>query len=193
MKPSNALVLASVTLALAACNNPDPNRTTSAPAGVNYPTAVTEPITTPSASAAPDERGPIPPNANAQAPGTNAALAFAGEQTATSAALPSKGGAPASQQQAVKAQEAAAEAPNTAIGDTAKKAEMSGGNGTGTPGAEETSANSSRHGELTAHEESTQMPQPGQANNYSSTALDKESGRPSDGSTASGAAAPKSK
>ena len=77
MKPSTAFVLAGVTLALAACNNPDQNRTTSTPRGVTSPTALTEPLVTRSAPAAPAERGPIPPNANAQAPGTNASVAFA--------------------------------------------------------------------------------------------------------------------
>jgi len=45
--------------------------------------------------------------------------------------------------------------------------------GTGT----ETSANSPRHGDLTKGEESTQMPKAGQTNNYSSTALEEDSGR----------------
>jgi hypothetical protein len=187
MRPSNALVLAGVTLALAACNNPDPNRTTAAPPGVRNPTAIVEPITTPSAPPAPAERGPIPPNANAAAPGTNAQLAFA-EPTEQfgSPALPSKGGAPNSQEQAVKAQAAAADAANTAAADAAKEQTMSGSNGKRMPGtAEDTAANSPRHGALTAHEESTQMPKAGQVNNYSSPALEKDSGRPSDGTAAS--------
>src|SRR6185437_13842780 len=77
MRPSNLLVLAGVSLALAACNNADPNRTTSVPPGVNNPTAVVAPITTPSAPPAPAERTPVAPNANTMAPGTNATIAFA--------------------------------------------------------------------------------------------------------------------
>lgn len=186
MRPSNALVLAGVTLALAACNNPDPNRTTAAPPGVRNPTAIVEPITTPSAPPAPAERGPIPPNANAAAPGTNAQLAFAEptEQFASSAP-PSKGGAPKSQEEAVKAQAAAADAANTAAADAAKEEATSGGNGARTSGtARDTAASSARHGTLTAHEESTQMPKAGQANNYSG---------PSSGTTSGGTAESPSK
>jgi hypothetical protein len=53
-----------------------------------------------------------------------------------------------------------------------------------TGAAEDTSANHPRHGALTRQEESTQMPKAGQVNNYSDPALEKDSGRPSDGSTA---------
>ena len=186
MNPSNALVLAGVAVALAACNNPDPNRTTSVPSGVKNATAIVAPITTPSAPPAPAERTPVPANANAAAPGTNAALAFAdaNDQFAGSA-LPTKGGAPKSQAQAVGAQQEAAQAPDTAAADAAKRGAMSGDDGARTPGtAKDTAANSPRHGALTAHEESTQMPKPGQANNYSDPALEKSSGRPSDGSAA---------
>jgi hypothetical protein len=41
------------------------------------------------------------------------------------------------------------------------------------------------HGTMTPQQESTEMPKAGQANNYSSPALDKKSGSPSDGSAAS--------
>jgi len=186
MTKSNLLVLAGVSLALAACNNADPNRTTSIPAGVNNPTAVVAPITTPSAAPAPAERTPVAPNANTMAPGTNATVAFANpnEQLA-GASLPSKGGAPQGQEIAVNAQEAAAKAPDTAEADKAKKETMSGGNGKTMSGtAQDTAANHPRHGTLTPKEESTQMPRPGQANNYSDPALEKDSGRPSDGSAA---------
>ena len=186
MKPSNALLLAGVAVAVAACNNPDPNRTTSVPPGVKNATAVVAPITTPSAPPAPAERTPIPANANAAAPGTNAALAFANPNEQFAAPpLPSKGGAPKSQAQAVGAQQEAAQAADTAAGDAAKRSAMSGGDGARMPGTtQDTAANSPRHGTLTAHEESTQMPKAGQANNYSDPALEKDSGRPSDGSAA---------
>jgi hypothetical protein len=183
MRPSNAFVLAAVTLALAACNNPDPNRTTSNPPGVASPTALNEPLTGQSAPTAPPMRGPVPANANTVAPGTDATVAFnQPDEQFLGKGLPSKGGAPASQAQAVKAQEAAAQAPDTAAADAAKAQAMTGGDGLRMPGTtRETAANSPRHGTLTAAEESTQMPKAGQANNYSSPALEKDSGRPSTG------------
>lgn len=186
MRQPNLLVLAGVSLALAACNNPDPNRTTSVPAGVKNPTAIVAPITTPSAPPAPAERTPVAPNANTMAPGTNAQMAFASsDEHLAGAAQPSKDGAPTSQAQAVQAQENAAKAPDTATADKAKKEATTGENGARMPGtARDTAANSPRHGTLTAQEESTQMPKAGQANNYSDTALEKDSGRPSDGGSA---------
>jgi hypothetical protein len=183
MKPSNTLMLASITLALAACNSADQNRTTSVPAGVAHPTPLNEPSLGRSAPPAPPERGPVPANANATAPGTNATVAFdnANEQTMPKN-LPSKGGAPQSQAQAVNAQQEAAKAPDTAAADAAKKDAMSGGNGLRTPGTtQDTAANNPRHGTLTPAEESSQMPKAGQANNYSDPALEKDSGRPSGG------------
>lgn len=193
MRASNLLVFAGVSVALAACNAPDPNRTTSVPAGVSNPTAIVAPITTASAPPAPAERTPVAPNANTMAPGTNATIAFANpdEQTA-GAPLPSKGGAPQAQARNVKAQEQAAKAPDTAAGDKVRKEALSGGGSARMPGtARDTSANSPRHGALTAQEESTQMPKAGQANNHSTPALEKDSGRPSDGSDAAKAPMPK--
>jgi hypothetical protein len=185
MNPMNALLLGGVALALAACNSQDSNRTTSTPQGVAQPTAMVQPITG-SAPAAPADRTPVAPNANDAAPGTNAALAFASpDEQLAGKPLPSKGGAPDQQKQVVTAQDQAAKAPDTAAADAAKKKAMSGAEGkrmTGT--AEDTSANHPRHGALTAQEESTQMPKAGQVNNYSDPALEKDSGRPSDGSTA---------
>lgn len=183
MKPSTAFVLAGVTLALAACNSPDQNRTTSTPRGVTSPTALTEPLVTLSAPAAPAERGPIPPNANAQAPGTNASVAFAQPEQFASAAPPSKGGPPESQAEHVKAQEAAAAAADTAAADAAKKSGSTGGT-QASPTATDASANNP-HGAMTAKQESTGMPTAGQANNHSSPALEENSGRPSKGSAPS--------
>jgi len=194
MRPSNLLVLAGVSLALAACNNADPNRTTSVPPGVNNPTAVVAPITTPSAPPAPAERTPVAPNANTMAPGTDATIAFAGaNEEFAGASPPTKGEGPKSQTQALDAQQQAAQAPDTAAADKAKDEAMSGGNGKRMPGtARDSSANSPRHGTLTPQEESTQMPKAGQVNNYSDPALEKDSGRPSDGSDAAKSQAPKS-
>jgi hypothetical protein len=179
-------MLAGVAIALAACNSSDQNRTTSVPPGVNHPTALAENVTGPSAPPAPAERGPIPPHANADAPGTNASAAFAKpNEEVMPKGQPSKGGAPQSQAQAVHAQEAAAAAPNTAAADAAKKQAMSSDKGLRMPGTgEDTAANSPRHGTLTPAEESTQMPKAGQVNNYSDPALEKDSGRRSTGSGA---------
>jgi hypothetical protein len=182
MKPSTALLLGGVALALAACNAPDQNRTTSVPRGVNNPTAITAPIVTPSAPPAPAERGPTPANANAAAPGTNAMLAFTDQPPSDAKSLPGKGGAPTAQEAAVAAQEAAAKAPDTAAADAAKDQGMEGQQGARPQPAErgrETSINEPRHGALTKEEESTQMPKAGQTNNYNSLELEKDSGRPS--------------
>ena len=175
MKPSTALVLAGVTLALAACNRPDQNRTTSVPPGVSHPTALVEPIVTPSAPLAPAERGPIPPHANADAPGTDASLAFADTPAPTKAPT-TPGNAEAL---AVSAQDAAAKAPDTAAADAAKDSVLAEGTSAavGTATARDTAANNPRHGTLMKDEESSQMPKAGQVNNHSSTALEQNSGR----------------
>ncbi|HEX6136313.1 MAG TPA: hypothetical protein VF059_01535 [Casimicrobiaceae bacterium] len=179
MKTSTAWVLAGVTIALAACNSPDKNRTTSVPPGVSNPTALTAPIVTPSAPPAPAERGPIPPNANAAAPGTNAALAFADAGSTSAAPLPpSKGGAQKAQALHVEAQEAAAKAPDTASADAAKEGVLGGETAPGKVAtARDTPENNPRHGALTKAEETSAMPKAGQVNNHSSTALEKDGGR----------------
>ncbi|HLX30103.1 MAG TPA: hypothetical protein VKV24_16615 [Casimicrobiaceae bacterium] len=184
MNPMNTLLLGGVALALAACNSQDSNRATSTPPGVAQPTAMVQPITG-SAPPAPAERTPVAPNANDAAPGTNAALAFASDDQFAGKPLPSKGGAPDQQKQVVNAQDQADKAPDTAAADAAKKKAMSGADGKRMTGAaEDTSANHPRHGALTAQEESTQMPKAGQVNNHSDPALEKDSGRPSDGGNA---------
>jgi hypothetical protein len=68
---------------------------------------------------APPERGPIPPNANAAAPGTNASEEFANEQLDPLPKQPVKNGP--DQHLYVEAQEAAAKAPDTASADAAKR------------------------------------------------------------------------
>jgi hypothetical protein len=177
------LLLTSVALALAACNSADQNRTTSNPPGVASPTARNEPSPGLSAPAAPPQRGPVPANANAQAPGTNATIAFnAPNEQFMPKGLPSKGGAPESQAQAVQAQTAAAQAPDTAAADEAKEKAMTGNDGLRTPGTtQDTATNAPRHGAVTKAEESVQMPKAGQVNNYSDPALEASSGRPSSG------------
>ena len=177
MNISTALIVAASTAALAACNPPDANRTTKAPPGVNQPTAVMQPLVSPSAPPAPAMRTPVAASANTVAPGTDAMVAFANEKDVQSgAAKKSHPIGHDTQAQAVDAQEAAAKAPDTAQADAAK--EEVEAKGLRTPGTgTDTSANSPRHGTLTAQEESTQMPKAGQANNYSSPALEEDSGR----------------
>jgi len=179
MKKPIALFVVTTSAVLAACNPPDANRTTKAPPGVDHPTAVSQPLTSPSAPAAPAMRDPVAPSANTAAPGTNASVAFAHEQnTPPVASPPPKGAAPDAQSRAVAAQEAAAKAPDTASGDAAKAEAKAQGDGLRVGGTgTETSANNPRHGDLTKGEESTQMPKAGQTNNYSSTALEEDSGR----------------
>jgi hypothetical protein len=73
MKTSTiALTLVGITLALSACNRPDNDRTTSIPRGIDPATTLQDPTAGRGAPPAPLERGPIPPNANAAAPGTDA-------------------------------------------------------------------------------------------------------------------------
>ena len=177
---TTALTVIALTAALAACNRPDPNRTTQAPPGASNPTAVTQPLVTRSAPPAPAERGPVAPSANTAAPGTDATVAFANDKKLAADASSKAGPAgPVTQAVAVDAQEAAAKAPDTASADAAKADAKEGATGAlRTPGTgTDTSANRPRHGTLTKEEESKQMPKAGQANNYSSPALEEDSGR----------------
>jgi len=179
------VLLASAALALTACNRPDRDRTTQAPPGVRNPTALTAPIVTASAPPAPAQRGDVAPNANDAAPGTDASVALA-DAAKASPLPPSKGGTMDAQQANVRAQEAAAKAPDTASADAAKKevlsahaqAQDASANGSGGATARDTAANHPRHGGLTPGEASTAMPKAGQVNNHSSPALEKDSGRP---------------
>lgn len=179
MKISSSLIVLATAGALAACNAPDANRTTKAPPGVNNPSAVVQPLTTPSAPPATAMRDPVAPSANTAAPGTNASIAFGQvPDVQTTSPTSSKDTPVETQARAVDAQEAAAKAPTTAAGDAAKADVQGEAGGLRTPGTgTETSANSPRHGTLTKAEESTQMPKAGQANNHSSTALEADSGR----------------
>lgn len=166
MKTSTALLIVA-TAALGACNSADSNRTTKAPAGG----ATTVAITSPSAPPAPTERTPIPANANTMAAGTDASTAFQ-QAPAVGVTAPVASGTASSP----TAQNAVANAPDTASADAAKAAAAgdpakSGGT------AQDTAANSPRSGTLTKQEESTEMPKAGQANNHSSTALENDSGK----------------
>ncbi len=166
--------------ALAGCDRiSHADRTTSIPSDANK-TAVLRGVDREpsglSAPPAPAERGPAPANAIDVAPGTDASAAFANDKGAGApSTLPSNDVA-----LAVRAEEAAARAPDTAAADAAKKAVLAEGDrgsvATGST-ARDTAANAPRNGTLTPREESTDMPKAGQANNHSSTALDADSGK----------------
>jgi hypothetical protein len=128
MKSAIVFALTSITLTLAACNSAEQGRTASIPPGAEAPGVET--TATPKFSMivppAPAERGPMQENANTSVP--DAELAFSSAKTAKS--LPSsKGGAPQDVALNVRAQEAAAKAPDTASGDTAKNEVLDTGRG----------------------------------------------------------------
>jgi hypothetical protein len=179
MKTSTiALALVATTFALTACNRPDNDRTTSVPRGLDPATTLQDPTAGRSAPAAPLERGPIPPNANAAAPGTDATAAFAKEPELKDPTPPKDTGASAEEQQlSSRTLDAAVKEPDTASADAAKKAIIA----SSTPGSSETArdteANRPRSNTVTKDEEVNQLPKAGQVNNHSSTALEKDSGR----------------
>jgi hypothetical protein len=194
-----ALAVAGATFAMAACNAPDRDRTTSIPRTVAAAATLQDPTEGPNAPAAPRDLTPPPANANKAAPGTDPEAAFADKPNYKDPSpQPSKDGALEDQHRAVTAQEAAAKAPDTASADEAKKAVMSGKDagsvssneskpaGAGSSRSKDESTRTTndnpRHGALTKDEEVNKGPKEGQANNYSSTDLEKDSGRPSDGS-----------
>jgi hypothetical protein len=191
-----ALAVAGATFAMAACNAPDRDRTTSIPRTVAAAATLQDPTEGRNAPAAPRDLSPPPVNANKVAPGTDSEAAFADKPNYKDpVAQPDKDGALEDQHRAVMAQDAAAKAPDTASADAAKNAVMSGKEAadTSTPGvsssksADEstrTTNDKPRQGALTKDEEVNQLPKEGQANSHSSTDLEKDSGRPSDGSAA---------
>ena len=178
MKTSRlTLMLVAAAVAVSACNAPDANRTTKAPPGVDKSGSVVEPLVSRSAPPAPAERGPVAPNANAAAPGTDASAAMAQAPTVAQNPLPAAQSSATTAPSGVSAQQAAANAPDTASADAAKAAAMGSAPTSGT--ARDTAANAPRTGNLTKEEESTQMPKAGQANNHSSTALETDGGKAS--------------
>ena len=111
MKPSIVIVVAAIGL-LSACGQRDTSHASSVNPEFNVDASYALPP-------APPERGPIPPNANAAAPGTNASEAFANEHLEPLPTQPLKNGP--DQHLYVEAQEAAAKAPDTASADAAKR------------------------------------------------------------------------
>ena len=169
------LMLVATAVAVGACNAPDANRTTKAPPGVDKSGSVVEPLVSRSAPPASSERGPIAPNANTAAAGTDASAALA--QAPGVAQTPLPGAQSSATGASTVAQQAAANAPDTASADAAKAAATGSAPTSGT--ARDTPANAPRTGTLTKEEESVQMPKAGQANNHSSPALETDSGRAS--------------
>jgi hypothetical protein len=112
MKPPSPIILVAVVLVLGACGQRDTNHTSSANPAFQANASDALPP-------APPERGPIPPNANAAAPGTNASEAFAKEQLEPAPKQAPKDGA--DQHLYVEAQDADAKAPDTASADAAKR------------------------------------------------------------------------
>ena len=160
-----------LSLALSACNNADVNRTTSVPRGADSTALVKGEPTGLSAPPAPAERGPFVPDSGA--PGAQSPAVFSD----STRPVPSASSDPALQ---VRAQEAAARAPDTASADEAKRAVLAAGAANGASPAStarDSPDNSPRSGTLTPEEETNQMPKAGQANNHSSTALEKDGAR----------------
>ena len=112
MRSQSVIVLFSVALMLSACGQRDTSHTSSVNPSFQANASDALPP-------APPERGPIPPNANAAAPGTNASEAFAKEQLEPAPKQAPKDGA--DQHLYVEAQDAAAKAPDTASADAAKR------------------------------------------------------------------------
>jgi len=173
------LALSCVTLALAACNNADNDRTTSVPRTVNPTVAVQNAPTGMTAPAAPKDLSPPPPNANDAAPGTDAEAAMANQPKLKNSSEKITGSSAETQRVEVQAQDAAVRAPDTASADKAKQevmdqAEKSVSTPSGT--AQDTEANNPRQG-TTKDQENTQMPKAGQANNHSSPSLEKDGGK----------------
>lgn len=147
MKTSSTAVLALLTLALVACDRPSDTRVASA-----TPEAI---------KAAPNtaEPPPLPVKSDVDAAEIEAVM--------KTMVLSPPSQAPKGPDQAldVAAQDAAANAPDTASADEAKKRVLEGGTG-----AEGTNAapRNPQAAELTKGEEVTEMPKPGQANDHSS-------------------------
>jgi len=178
MKPSMIALALVGTFALTACNRPDNDRTTSIPRGIDPATTLQDPTAGRSAPPAPPERGPIPPNANTAAPGTDATAAFAKEPELKNPAPAKETGASTEEQQlASRALDAAVKEPDTASADAAKNAVMASAKPGGSESALDSEANRPRSSTVTKDEEVNQLPKAGQVNNHSSTALEKDSGR----------------
>ena len=179
MKSVNALAIATLALGVVACDRARTDTSASADPSTSVVSQLDQsvgarPVIVPPA---PPERGPIPPNANAAAPGTDASLAFAGKTLEDLALPPEKGGLPGEQHVTVAAQDAAAKVPDTTSADAAKREVRE--NATSDEERSSGSADMSRdisasapHAELTPGEEANSMPKAGQANDHSSTALE---------------------
>jgi hypothetical protein len=187
-----ALAVAGATFALSACNGPDRDRTVSIPKTVSAASTVQDPPSGYSAPRAQRDLSPAAADANKAAPGTDPEAAFANRPNFKDPTPEKeKGDSAEEQHQAVIAQDAASKAPDTASADEAKKAAMSrsdGNSASTSSGAGSSRSNDEstrttndkpRQGGLSKDEEVNRSPKEGQVNNYSSTDLEKDSGRPS--------------
>ena len=117
---SKFIVMTVLALALGGCNRPDsdqPQLDYTSSLLSRMSAADIDRVTTPPA---PPERGPIPPDANAADPATNASLAFADSSTKKSMVPPpGSDNSPEGQHLQVLAEDAAAKAPDTAAADEA--------------------------------------------------------------------------
>jgi hypothetical protein len=110
MKSSIVMAIAAIVL-VSACGQRDTGHASSVNTAFKVDASYVPP--------APPERGPIPANANAAAPGTDASEAFANERLDPLPKQPLKSGP--DQHLYVEAQEAAAKAPDTVSADAAKR------------------------------------------------------------------------
>jgi hypothetical protein len=153
MRTSTALVVAAVTMALAACDRPHDNQAPSvAPEAIKGASNTTPPP-------------PLPLNTD-----VNAATAETASKSMPNDVppQPDKGGA--NEALSVAAQDAAAKASDTASGDEAKKGVVASGKSDQVAGKGGSGGNKAPGDELTKSEESSAMPKPGQANDHSTLA-----------------------
>ena len=115
---SKLIAVTALALALGGCHRPDvdhPKSDYTSSLLSRMSPAQIDAATVPPASA---ERGPVPPNANAADPATDASLAFS---NAANTSAPTPDTSPDGQHAAVMAEEAAARSPDTATADEAKR------------------------------------------------------------------------
>jgi hypothetical protein len=120
MRSAVTVVLAAAALTLAACNRVEQDRTSAMPPDADNTVALLGPKGVLSAPPAPAERGAPTYDAIAQAAGTQTGNAFA-DARAAQPLPPPKGGSLDNRAAEVRAQAAAAKAPDTASADAVKK------------------------------------------------------------------------
>jgi hypothetical protein len=110
---SKLILMTAVALAMGGCNRHDADTQSQYTHLTGTETAlITQPVV--------PDRGPVAPNANTAAPGTDASVAFAAPPSEGSVKAPRGDGVP-SEHADVAAQDAAAQAPDTATADEEKR------------------------------------------------------------------------